>query len=350
MLNLTSTSDKLQVVTGSAVATDMHASYLEVDGSTNPSTITPKSAEALAIATATTTDLVAAPGVSTTQRLLKTLNIRNTHASSAQTVTVQKVNGSGTATLHKCTLLAGEVLQWTPDDGWSVIDATGSKKLALSGTGRFLKRTVILNGTTSFTTTTQTNSIIARGQAAGGGGGGIATATSAGGGGGGGSAGGYWEKNVAVTPNTAYTCAVGAKGTGGSAGANNGTAGGDTTLTVGATTYTAKGGPGGIGATAVNGVSINLGGAGPAISTNGDVNGGGEPGAPGMGLSATVVKSGQGGTSAFGGAGASAKTQGAGAAAIGFGSGGAGACLINGGASVAGGNGGDGVLIIDEYA
>jgi hypothetical protein len=89
MLLLATTSSKLQVVTGSAVAnTVMHASWVD----NNNSAITPGALHATT-ASAVTTDLVAAPSAST-QRNVGMVVVRNTHASSSNTITIQVTDGT----------------------------------------------------------------------------------------------------------------------------------------------------------------------------------------------------------------------------------------------------------------
>jgi hypothetical protein len=73
-----------------------------------------------AITTAATTDIVAAPGAST-RRNVKTINIRNKHASSLVDVTVN-YNQNGTLfELFKATLLWGECLEYIEGIGWFVV-------------------------------------------------------------------------------------------------------------------------------------------------------------------------------------------------------------------------------------
>jgi hypothetical protein len=115
---LVSTSDKLQIVTGSAVTVDVHASFMDYNGST----VTPGRTNTL-ISTATTTDVVAAPG-SGVQRNVKTLNARNRHASSSVLVTVQHTDGTNTVELFQQTLLAGQTLQYIEGVGFSVVGPT----------------------------------------------------------------------------------------------------------------------------------------------------------------------------------------------------------------------------------
>ncbi|MFA4900906.1 MAG: hypothetical protein WC563_15415 [Brevundimonas sp.] len=216
------------------------------------------------------------------------------------------------------------------------------------GSGARIKATLLTAAARNITVSPATKTIFLRGCAGGGGGGGISTAATAGGGGGGGSSGSRVERTIAVTPNTAYAYTCGGGGAGGAAGVT-GTIGANSTFVVGATTITCNGGLGGVGAAAVAGTSINVGGASPAVSANGDVNGCGVPGSSGIGLAANLACSGQGGDGLFGGGGAARNTQGAGINATAYGSGGGGACLLSAGASVVGGNGTPGCWVVDEY-
>lgn len=124
MLLLTATTDKLQLVTSAAATVDVHASYMDmsqavppvVQGDTSSRTNT-------AITTAATTDIVAAPAASET-RNIKTLHIRNKHASTTTDVTVQ-FNQNGTIfELHKATLAAGELLEYVEGVGFFEVETT----------------------------------------------------------------------------------------------------------------------------------------------------------------------------------------------------------------------------------
>lgn len=344
MLLLTSTADKLQVISGSAVTVDVHASWVDrVAGP--PEVITPGRTNT-AITTAATIDVVAAPAAST-QRNVQTLNIRNKHATSANAITVQHTDGTTVAQLFSYTLLAGEALQYLDGVGFQVFDAAGGRKVS-NAAGRWLKTTVLTSGTT-FTTSASTTSIFVRATGAGGGGGGCSSVAAAAAAAGGGGGGGYAEKTFAVTPNTAYTYAIGAAGTGVSGAAGNN--GGNTTFAVGGVTVTAFGGTGAPLATATASLTAARGGAGAIVSTSGDVNSAGMPGENGVVLivATPIVSSGNGGSSDFGGGGLGLVAVGNGSAAIGFGSGGGGAAT---GASAVrtGGNGTGGLIIVDEFA
>jgi hypothetical protein len=214
---------------------------------------------------------------------------------------------------------------------------------------RYLSTTVKTSGTT-FTTGPNTTLIALRLQAGGGGGGGAATGVGTSAGAGGGAAGGYAEKRFPVTPNTTYTYAIGAAGAGGAAGWNDGSAGGNTTFAAGGVTVTANGGLGGKGASGSLSIISFLGGASPAISTNGDVNGGGEAGGIGLVLSAALAVSGKGGSCLFGSGGNSINVEGDGTAGTGNGAGGSGGMQDNAGTARAGGAGTAGIVVINEYA
>jgi hypothetical protein len=140
MLNLAATTDKLQLVTSAAVTVDVHASYVDLSGTT----VTP-GRKNTAITTAATTDIVASPAGSTV-RNIKTLHIRNKHATSPVDVTVL-YEGSATdadVELHKVTLLAGETLEYIEGVGFFTVQLV--RKV-------FFNRRVttdVINATTSF--------------------------------------------------------------------------------------------------------------------------------------------------------------------------------------------------------
>ena len=122
MLLLTSTSDLIQVITGSAGASvDVHASW--VDNASG--TITPGRTNTVGIATATTTTVVASPGAST-QRNIKLLDITNTHATVSTQVTVIHTDGTNASDLMGVTLLPGENLLFSSSGEWSHHDSQGA--------------------------------------------------------------------------------------------------------------------------------------------------------------------------------------------------------------------------------
>lgn len=225
--------------------------------------------------------------------------------------------------------------------------------------GRLLGVQVITaTGAGTYTPTAGTASIIIELQGAGGGGGGcaspggtnIAFGRSAG-------AGGYLRKRLTANFSGA-SYSVGAKGTGGTAGANDGTDGGNTTFTDTAgspTVYTASGGGKGVGGTggAPGGISVTGGAGGSA--TNGDINIPGATAGFGFSIANPNVVSGMGGASFYGRGGAgqnagAANSSVAGNNGTGYGSGGSGAAAAGTGAARAGGDGTNGLLIIWEFS
>ena len=118
MLLLASTSDKIRLKTGSATNIDVHASWVDGVSSVTPGrTNTP-------ITTATTTDIVGAPG-SSTYRTVKTITIRNRDASTSNAVTVIHTDGTNAMELYKCTLFAGYTLHYHEGAGFWVTDNYG---------------------------------------------------------------------------------------------------------------------------------------------------------------------------------------------------------------------------------
>ena len=116
MINLTGTTDKLQVITSSGADIDVHASFVD-----NASNVMTPGKQNTAITTATTTDIVATPGASVV-RNVKFLSLRNIDASLNNALTVQ-INVSATLyTLMKFTLLAGEEMICV-DGVWFHFDA-----------------------------------------------------------------------------------------------------------------------------------------------------------------------------------------------------------------------------------
>lgn len=154
---------------------------------------------------------------------------------------------------------------------------------------------------------------------------------------------------------------VGDAGAGGAAGANVGTAGGDTTFTDTSgspVTYTAGGGSGG------NAGTLNLTGGPPAqrvpfgtpgVASNGLINIPGGYGSPGIAMNTIRAFAMKGADSLFGNGGHVPQIIGANASiagnpATGYGAGGSGSFVQGTGASVAGGNGAKGFLKVWEFS
>lgn len=124
MLILDSTSDVLRVITSSTA--DLHCLSGFADDAATPE-FTP-GGPPVRITSATTTTLVAAPG-SSVRRMVKYLLLRNAHASTANTITLQHYDGTNATTLWAGTLAAGESLQWTSDRGFCPLSTLGVPKV-----------------------------------------------------------------------------------------------------------------------------------------------------------------------------------------------------------------------------
>jgi hypothetical protein len=215
---------------------------------------------------------------------------------------------------------------------------TGNVWASVATSGALVRAPQVLTSGTSYTTPANCNSIYVECVGGGGAGGGSQGAQASVGGGGGGGAG-YSAKFFTVTPNTAYTYAIAAGGTGVTSGASNN--GGDTTFTVGSTILRASGG--GAGSSYGVGPQGNGGGSGGG-SANGDINLSGDGGEAVSYNYNWIAGQGGGGAGAIGGGGAMGIYY---AGAINGGNyGGGGSGAANGGTS---GAGGQGAIRIWEY-
>lgn len=116
---LTSTADILSLGTTATADIHVQASWVDYNGSTS----TPGRTNT-AITSIATTTIVAAP-LTSVQRNVKTLIIKNTHATVANTVTLNHYDGTLTMVLIKVTLNAGETLSYTKGAGFEVLGTTG---------------------------------------------------------------------------------------------------------------------------------------------------------------------------------------------------------------------------------
>lgn len=121
MLILASTSDLIRVVTSAAAQIEVHASYVDFNGSA----VTPGRTNTAHITTATTTTVVPSPG-SGVQRNVKHLNITNDHATVTCTVTVEHTDGTTVEELIAVILLPGENMVLGEDGRWTHYDANGA--------------------------------------------------------------------------------------------------------------------------------------------------------------------------------------------------------------------------------
>ena len=122
MLLLTSSLDKVNIVTGSSYALDVHASYMDYASGV----VTPGRTNT-AVASITTSAVVGSPA-SATQRNVKWLTARNKDASNVNTITINHTDGSTVVQIFVCTLRAGETAIYNDQTGFCIMDATGRKR------------------------------------------------------------------------------------------------------------------------------------------------------------------------------------------------------------------------------
>lgn len=160
MILLTTTSDKLQIITASTGSIKPHVSW--VDNAAG--VITYGRTNTAAVASATTTDVLAAPGASTV-RNAKFISVRNDHASTSNLVTIQHTDGTTVHPLWQGTLLAGESVNFNEGQGWQYCDANGNPKLAATKLDTWLHVTSdYTNSTTSFTAITGLSAAVVSGK------------------------------------------------------------------------------------------------------------------------------------------------------------------------------------------
>jgi len=136
MLNLTSTSHILRIITGSAANIECHASWGDINGTT----ITLGGFNTPNITTATTTTIVAAPGVGTV-RNVKGVYITNVSTSASTRVACELFDGTTAAELMGFILLPGENMTFNEEGKWVHRDAQGAE-YAPAGLGAYNGRTV----------------------------------------------------------------------------------------------------------------------------------------------------------------------------------------------------------------
>lgn len=126
MLLLTSTSDLIQVITSTAAAVQVHASWVDL----NAGVTTPGRTNTV-ISSATTTSVVASPAAST-QRNVQSLFVSNVDASLSDTVVIKHTDGTNAVELISAVLANGESVEFVYGRGWTVFDINGGIKTAYS--------------------------------------------------------------------------------------------------------------------------------------------------------------------------------------------------------------------------
>jgi len=122
MLNLSSTSDIIRVITASVASIEVHASWVDLNGTT----VTPDSQNTPNITTATTTTVVPAPGASTV-RNVKALYMTNVSSSASTRVAVEHFDGTNAVEMMGFILLPGENMTFNEEGRWRHFDANGAE-------------------------------------------------------------------------------------------------------------------------------------------------------------------------------------------------------------------------------
>jgi len=136
MINLASTSDLIRVVSSHAAQLEVHASWVDLNGTT----VSPGRTNTPHITTATTTTIVASP-VASTVRNVKHMNITNDHASQSCIVTVEHYDGTTAIELMAFTLLPGENMIFNEEGRWAHRDSQGAE-YPPAGLGSYNGRTI----------------------------------------------------------------------------------------------------------------------------------------------------------------------------------------------------------------
>jgi len=118
---LTSTSDIVRIVTSATADIDIQAGWVD-HTATTPFSVAGRTNTK--VTSATTTTIVASPAAST-QRQVKTLVIRNIHASTANDITVQHYDGTNSVIVYKATLVASGSILYNGTE-WIAYDSSGT--------------------------------------------------------------------------------------------------------------------------------------------------------------------------------------------------------------------------------
>ncbi len=126
---LNATTDKLEIVLGGTVATSQlqwNVSYQDI---TSTGMTLPQSAGAGLTNNATAVDIVAAPAASTTRQVTH-INVFNADTATA-TVTIQKDVSGTNYVLISYSVVSGDTLMWSREDGWRLAKAGGGGTISI---------------------------------------------------------------------------------------------------------------------------------------------------------------------------------------------------------------------------
>lgn len=127
MIVLSATADVIRVLTSTANAVAVHASFVD-----NTTTAYTPSRQNTAIASIATTTVVSSPAAST-QRHVKHISFRATGG--ANVLTVQFFDGTTAFQIFSASLASGEHLEFNDLAGWRVLDAAGQVKYVVASGG-----------------------------------------------------------------------------------------------------------------------------------------------------------------------------------------------------------------------
>lgn len=269
-------------------------------------------------------------------------------ASTATSVTIGAdgfpENGGSSVAVYYNTTVTYDIVR--KDSGGTAYGPT-IESYSSSPAAAFTRRTVTASET--YTPSAKVKSIEFELIGGGGGSGGCSTTGGAQVSSGGGGGGGGYVRHTTSTIAASYTITIGAGGTGGVAGDNDGTAGGDTIVTDGASfTLTASGGGLGQGAAAAENATGGAGGA----ATGGTINYAGSDGGRSLGAAipiASTLANTYGGDSYVQRGTDGPAANSVGVAGVDYGGGASGPYNSISQSARAGADGGDGVLILTEY-
>jgi hypothetical protein len=125
---LSSTTDKVEVVTSGTADIEYASNYVVGDKTASPMVVKDADNKQGAISSAATTDVTGSPAGANDRWNVTHLSFRNKHASASNDLTVRQVDGGTSRELIKVTLLAGEALVRNKDGVWFVYNTDGSVK------------------------------------------------------------------------------------------------------------------------------------------------------------------------------------------------------------------------------